>query len=97
MEVRRKKVDENGEWVYECTDCERWLPKFKFRGCTTFVDAYGNCLICSSCRASKAQKQKFQDEYEEIKSWMRIMGYDPDSDKPVWQQFHDRHGFDYPE
>jgi hypothetical protein len=97
MEVRRKMIDENGEWIFECSNCELWLPKGKFRGCKTYIDAYGNCLICSSCRSSKAQNKRVEDYEEEVKTWLNSMGYDTESDVPVWIQFHKKHGLPYKE
>jgi hypothetical protein len=66
--VRRKRVDTNGEWEYECRQCDKWLPKEKFRGCREYIDAYGNCLMCSQCRAQMARNTKSNNEqhYKEI-------------------------------
>lgn len=64
MLIRRKRIDEMGEWEYECRECEKWLPKEKFKGCRTYVDAYGNCLMCASCRSKKANSNKIKTENE---------------------------------
>lgn len=96
MLVRRKRVNEFGEWEFECSECLLWLSKNRFRGCVQYIDAYGNCLMCSSCRGKKSQQKKLDEDKEEVKRMLRVMGYDPDSEIPVWQQFHDRHGLKYP-
>jgi hypothetical protein len=62
-EIRRKRVGETGEWEFECSGCETWYEKSKFRGCKKYTDPYGNCLLCSSCRAKKTRTtQKSSDE-----------------------------------
>lgn len=94
--VRRKRIDFDGYWEYECDVCKLWLPQKKFRGCINYVDAYGNCLMCSSCRAKLGQQHKQQNEQELLKEIMVQLGFDPYSEKPVWQQFHDRHNLPYP-
>ena len=67
--IRRKRVDEYGEWEFECRYCDRWLPKTKFRGCVDYIDAYGNCLMCMNCRASKGQQtQKENGNHMHIKA-----------------------------
>jgi len=80
--IRRKRVDENGEWEYECSSCEIWLPQKKFRGCVKYVDAYGNCLICSSCRAKHSKRKQMDDDEQNAKLVLQLIGfYDyPDSD-----------------
>lgn len=73
--VRRKRIDENGDWEYECRECDTWLPKDKFRGCKTYVDAYGNCLMCMSCRGKKASVKKFQTEDDWKEHILTILGF----------------------
>jgi hypothetical protein len=73
--VRRKRVDPEGEWEYECNRCEVWLPKDKFRGCTKYVDAYGNCLVCSRCRAAKALETRQDEEKESAKELLEAIGF----------------------
>lgn len=94
--VRRKRVNEFGEWEFECAECLLWLPKKRFRGCVQYIDGFGNCLLCSSCRGRKSQEKRADEDMEEVKRMLRIMGYDPDAEKPVWQQFHDKHNLPYP-
>jgi hypothetical protein len=95
--VRRKQVNELGEWEFECVDCERWLPQRKFKGCVEKVDAYGNCLICVSCRVKNSNNRRV-DGFTAHKNEILIgLGYDPyNTEKPVWQQFNERHGFPNP-
>jgi len=90
--VRRKRIDEYGEWEYECGNCMLWMPKSKFRGCLRYIDAYGNCLMCSSCRAKKAHATREGIVEKAINEVLQDMGYDPTSKTPVWQQFNKRHG-----
>lgn len=62
-ELRRKRVNDDGEWEYECSGCGVWNEKIKFRGCVRFTDPYGNCMLCSSCRAKQTKSsQKLSDE-----------------------------------
>jgi hypothetical protein len=75
MLVRRKRIDENGDWEYECSECEMWLPKERFRGCKTYVDAYGNCLMCSSCRSKKANLKKLQTEEDWKNHLLTTLGF----------------------
>jgi len=89
--IRRKRIDVNGDWEYECRYCELWLPKSKFRGCIDFIDAYGNCLMCNSCKTRKAQITLRDNQKEELDRVMRVMGFDPDSDIPIYKQFHAKH------
>ena len=82
QQIRRKQINYLGEWEYECSVCELWLPKSKFRGCKNYIDAYGNCLMCSSCRAKKSQVKKLQTEKEMVDDLLISMGYDIKSEKP---------------
>jgi hypothetical protein len=89
--VRRKRVDEYGEWEYECRYCERWLPKSKFRGCVDYIDAYGNCLMCKNCIASKGQRTQKENMNKEVKLMLNNLNYDTSGEIPIWIQFHQRH------
>jgi len=89
--TRRKRVDAEGEWVYECVSCENWLLKSKFRGCVDYIDAYGNCLMCSSCKSKKAQITQKDNLNNELNKIMKGMGFDVDSDIPIYIQFHEKH------
>jgi len=89
--IRRKRVDEEGEWEYECVYCEKWLPKNRFRGCIDCIDAYGNCLMCSSCKSKKAQITQKENLNNELNKIMKAMGFDVDSDIPIYIQFHEKH------
>jgi hypothetical protein len=91
--IRRKRIDYNGEWEYECNVCNEWRPKNKFRGCLTYIDAYGNCLMCSSCRQLRAQQTKELNELKAVNAVLVALGYNPSSKTPVWKQFNKRHGF----
>jgi len=89
--VRRKRVNEIGEWEYECDSCKLWLPKSKFTGCVDWIDAYGNCLMCRSCIAKKAMKTKKNNDRNSINEILIGMGYDPyNKEKPVWKQVEER-------
>lgn len=94
--IRRKRVNDIGEWEYECRYCDLWLPKKKFRGCVDYIDAYGNCLMCSSCRGKKAQQTCKANLKEEVDKIMIKLGYDPYGDEPVYIQFHKRHNLPLP-
>ena len=89
--IRRKRVDEDGNWQYECVYCEKWLPKTKFRGCVDYTDAYGNCLMCMNCRASKGQETQRKNTARVVNEILTYMGYDLSGEVPVWIQFHQRH------
>ena len=89
--IRRKRVDENGYWQDVCRSCGFWLYKNKFRGCIDYIDAYGNCLMCSSCRASKAQTTLKNNMRQEANNLYRAMGYDPSSEIPIHIQFLTKH------
>lgn len=82
--VRRKRVDTQGEWEYECNRCEVWLPKEKFRGCTKYIDAYGNCLMCSKCRARKALEKRQEGEVEYANDILQIIGFYKYPDAETW-------------
>jgi hypothetical protein len=73
--VRRKRMNEEGEWEYECRECCEWLPKDRFRGCKTYVDAYGNCLMCSSCRSKKANLKKIKTEEDWKEHILGVLGF----------------------
>lgn len=83
-EVRRKRIDENGEWEYECNSCELWLPKQKFRGCVRYIDPYGNCLICSSCRAKHSKQKQMDDDEQSAKEVLRLIGFYNYSSAEEW-------------
>ena len=89
--IRRKRVDEYGDWEYECRTCELWLPKNKFRGCVEYIDAYGNCLMCSSCRVAIGQKHQKEDMRKEVDSMFNILGYDTSGEVPIYIQFHEKY------
>lgn len=89
--IRRKRVNELGEWEYECRYCELWLPQNRFRGCVDYIDAYGNCLMCSSCKAKKAQITQKDNIQKELKLLLKRIGYDPDSNISIHEQFCKKH------
>lgn len=89
--IRRKRVDAEGHWSFECRYCELWLPKSKFRGCIDYIDAYGNCLMCASCRAKKSQITQKQNAKEELDRIMIVLGFEPNTDIPIFKQFHTKH------
>lgn len=73
--IRRKQMNYEGEWEYECNVCELWLPKLKFRGCKNYVDAYGNCLMCSSCRSKISHKKAMDNERVEVERVLTALGF----------------------
>jgi hypothetical protein len=89
--VRRKRVNEYGEWEYECKYCNNWLLKFKFRGCIDYIDAYGNCLMCNSCKTKRGQQTQKANQKVELKRVFDIMGFDTESDVPIYKQFHQKY------
>lgn len=89
--VRRKRVDSFGEWEYECSKCLLWLPKTRFRGCVDYIDAYGNCLMCSSCKGKKTQETQKKNMKKELNRFLQALGYDTESDIPVHIQFAKKH------
>jgi hypothetical protein len=91
LQIRRKRIDENGDWEYECRYCERWLPQTKFRGCVDYVDAYGNCLMCKNCIASKGQRTQKQNTINDVKEIMKKLNYDTSGEIPIHIQFSQRH------
>jgi len=93
--VRRKRVNDYGEWEHECVECELWLPPKRFSGCVEKIDAYGNCLVCSSCRQKLANKKREKTLMKQREDVLTALGFDVNSTKPVWQQFNDKHGFKY--
>jgi hypothetical protein len=82
--VRRKRVDPNGEWEYECHNCELWLPKGRFRGCVNYIDAYGNCLMCSSCRSKISRQKAVVSEKEEVERILVGIGFYKYKDSDDW-------------
>jgi hypothetical protein len=73
--IRRKRVGKEGEWEYECAKCDLWLPVEKFRGCKTYTDPYGNCLMCSSCRAKATRQTLKVNEEIQVKQLLKIIGF----------------------
>jgi len=89
-DTRRRRINEDGEWEYECSSCERWLMKSKFKGCVEKIDAYGNCLMCRSCISKRANLKKMDGIKEEVNELFIRMGYNPYSDIPIYKQFENR-------
>lgn len=84
--VRRRRVDVDGEWEYECNVCENWLPKKKFRGCKNYVDGYGNCLMCSSCRAKTANKMVRTRDEENAEEILQLIGFRDYPNQEAWYE-----------
>lgn len=82
--VRRKRVNGEGEWEYECRSCELWLPKEEFRGCKNLVDAYGNCLMCKKCIGRKIQKSRMDNESEAAAVVLEAIGFLKFKDSDEW-------------
>lgn len=87
---RKKRVDENGEWEFECIECLKWLPKKNFSGCVEYIDPYGNCIMCRSCISRKSQHKRVDNEKKLVMEILIGMDYDLDSTKSVHQQFIER-------
>lgn len=83
-EVKRKRVGALGEWEYECTCCERWLDKARFRGCVNFVDAYGNCVICTSCRSKQTKQRQMATDEQNAKHILEVIGFYKHKDSDAW-------------
>jgi hypothetical protein len=94
-DIRRRRVNELGEWDYECSSCLLWLDKSKFKGCVEKIDAYGNCLMCRSCISQRANKKKMSAEQKEVREIFIRMGYNPDSDVPIYKQVEERYKLKY--
>jgi len=90
-DTRRRRINEDGEWEYECISCEEWLEKEKFKGCFNKIDAYGNCLLCRSCISRKAMEKRNNNVIEEVNELFIRMGYNPYSDIPIYKQVEERH------
>ena len=93
--IRRKRINELGEWEHECVECNEWLPQKRFRGCVGKIDAYGNCLICVSCRCKLATIKRHNTHDNNGREFLTLLGWDIHSTKPIWQQFHDKHNLPY--
>jgi hypothetical protein len=89
---RRRRVNDEGEWEYECPECSLWLPKTRFKGCVDKIDAFGNCLICVSCRVKNANKKRLNTLDDGCIELLEALGYNTSSKIPVWKQFNKRHG-----
>jgi len=87
--IRRRRVDTDGNWEYECSKCKLWLPKVKFKGCVEKVDAYGNCLMCRSCISSRAKQKVISQERKEVEEILIALGYDING-IPIHEQFEKR-------
>lgn len=94
-DIRRRRINEEGEWEYECSSCKLWLNKKKFWGCVNKIDAYGNCLMCRSCIASKGNNNRLSQEQNEVNEILISMGYNPFSDIPVYKQVEERNRLKY--
>lgn len=82
--IRRKRVGPDGNWEYECTSCELWLEQKKFRGCVNYIDAYGNCLVCSSCRAKHSKKKQISQDEANAKLVLEMIGFYNYSSSQAW-------------
>jgi hypothetical protein len=82
MDTRNRRIDEEGEWEYECARCHEWKSKKGMGGCITHTDGFGNCLMCLSCRQALVQYRIKADEKIYAKQILKDIGfYDyPDSD-----------------
>jgi hypothetical protein len=91
---RRKRVNFDGEWEYECVVCEEWLDKEVFGGCSKDVDAYGNCLMCKTCRYKKANKKKMTTEQDAVRNLLEAIGfYDYPNAEEWYKAVRKKHGY----
>ena len=90
-DTRRRRINEEGEWEYECISCKLWFDKSKFWGCVNKIDAYGNCLTCRSCISKGANQKRISNEQDEVNMIFIKMGYNPYSDIPIHKQVEERH------
>lgn len=86
--IRRKRIDSNGEWEFECANCGNWLDQKKFGGCKTYVDGYGNCLMCSSCRAKKVHQDTNARDMVMVEEILQKTGFRDYPSREAW--FEDR-------
>jgi hypothetical protein len=92
-QTRVRRVNYEGEWEYECIECKEWHPKEKFGGCKTYVDGFGNCLMCLSCRASINSRGIKQREMERAKEISKIFGvYDYPTPEDWLEAMAKKHG-----
>jgi len=92
--VRRKRVNFDGEWEYECAVCEEWLDKERFGGCSKDVDAYGNCLMCKECRYKKASQKKISTERQGVEAVLEAVGFYNYPDAKSWYEaVRKKHGY----
>ena len=84
QEIKRRRIDEDGEWEYECSHCNNWLPKKKYRGCKHYVDAWGNCRVCSSCRMALGHLNRIQNEREIVDEILEGIGFTKYKDSSEW-------------
>lgn len=91
---RRKRVNWEGEWEYECVVCEEWLDKERFGGCSKDIDAYGNCLMCKECRYKKASKKKMDTERQGVEAVLEAVGFYNYPNATSWYEaMKKKHGY----
>lgn len=83
---RKKRMNGDGEWEHLCVGCDEWLDKSKFRGCKAYVDAYGNCLVCMSCRAKNASATKLQQDIDGKEHLLQAIGFYDYPNAEAWLQ-----------
>lgn len=86
MDTRNRRIDEQGEWEYECVRCKEWKSKSGMGGCKTHIDGFGNCLVCLSCRQSVAQQGIKQKEKEIAKQILTNIGFYEYPDSDTWYE-----------
>lgn len=84
--TRERRVSYEGEWEYKCIECLDWKDKERFGGCITFVDGFGNCLMCKECRYKNAAKKKKQTENLSVKNVLEAVGFYKYPDSESWLQ-----------
>ena len=94
--VRHRRVNEDGDWEYECVKCLDWKPKSKFKGCVDKVDGFGNCHICRNCISVIANQTKRDINKQDVDRVMKLLGYEVNNpDNPVRVQFHKKYNLPY--
>jgi hypothetical protein len=49
-----------------------------------FVDAYGNCVICTSCRSKNTKKKQMEEDKENAKLLLEKIGFYKHSNREAW-------------
>jgi hypothetical protein len=86
MDTRNRRIDQEGEWEYECVRCFEWKSKAAMGGCITHADGFGNCLMCLSCRQSIVQQRIKGDEKLAAKKILQDIGFYNYPNSDAWYE-----------